>query len=279
MPSPALIIHGGAGSKPKDAAPLRKSIDRILDAAYEKLIVSNAVEAVAFAVKLLEDDPLFNAGTGAALQSDGAARLSASVMDGSTEHFAAVINVKSILNPVLVAKSLLSEKFRVLSDKGAYEFAIQKLGMKPGDPRTEEAVERWKKGKSESHDTVGACALDAKGRLASATSTGGRGNETPGRVSDSAMPVASYADDFTAVSATGVGEEIMDHGLAIRIVTRVRDGMDLKDAFTKTFNEAREKKRKFGAVGLNALGEFAWDRTTESLLYGWRRGAERGFPG
>ena len=277
---PALIIQGGAGRRsqdPRRAAGIRKKLARILDFSYKNLVKTNALEAVTCAVKLLEDDPEFNAGTGSQLQADGVARLSAAVMDGPRLRFAGVINLEKIKNPVLVARALLEEKDRVLAGGGAFEFA-KKLGMKSFDPRTKSSVLRWKKqGRfSEpslfSSDTVGACALDRFGNLASATSTGGRGLERPGRVSDSAMPVANYANGHCAVSATGIGEEIIDEGLAIKIATRVEDGLKLSQAFQKTFKEIQSRGRRMGAVGVDRKGNLAYLTTTEVLLWAWQKG-------
>jgi L-asparaginase len=272
---PVLIIQGGAGGRflaPERKKRVRKKILRILKAAHEKLVKTNSsIEAVTYAVQLLEDDPDFNAGTGSQLQADGQARLSASIMDGLRERFASVINIERIKNPILVAKVLLREKDRILAGEGALQFA-KKMGLKAADIRTEAAMKRWKKHRGIGFDTVGACALDLKGILASATSTGGRGLEYPGRVSDSGMPVANYADARAAISATGIGEEIIDEGLAIKIATRVRDGLSLRQAFRKTFQEVRLNKRSIGAIGLDSKGHAAWTTTTEILIYGWKKG-------
>lgn len=269
---PVLIIHGGAGGKFEDqkrAASVRKKISRILKRSYKKLIETDALEAVTYAVKFLEDDPEFNAGTGSQLQSDGRARLSTSIMDGSTRSFAGVINIENIKNPILVAHALLREKDRVLSGEGAFRYATKKLGLKPVDTRTPESIRRWKKHKDGGYDTVGACALDRFGNLASATSTGGRGFEFPGRVSDSGMPIANYADERCAISATGIGEEIINEGLAVKIATRVQDGISLKQAFKKTFEGVRLRGRRIGAVGVDMKGNIVHATTTEILLYGW----------
>ena len=286
---PVLIIHGGAGRAWKDSCPrarIRKKLARILDFSYKKLVKTNALEAVTYAVKLLEDDPEFNAGTGSQLQADGRARLSASLMDGARLRFAGVINLEQIKNPILVARRLLDEKDRVLASQGAIRFA-KKLGMKSFDPRTRESILRWKRYRppsssprstggglrwGASYDTVGACALDRFGNLASATSTGGRGFERPGRVSDSAMPVANYADKRCAVSATGIGEEIIDEGLAIKIATRVEDGMKLSRAFEKTFKEIQSRGKRMGAIGIDRKGNLAHFTTTEVLLWAWQNG-------
>ena len=274
MTQPVLIIHGGAGGSFKDfrrPMRIRRKIQRILRTSYKKLLATNALEAVTCAVKLLEDDPEFNAGTGSQLQRDGRARLSASIMDGSRQRFAGVINIEKIKNPILVAHALLCEKDRVLNGAGAFRFA-KKSGLKAVDPRTKKSIRRWKQWKEAGYDTVGACALDRFGNLASATSTGGRGFERPGRVSDSGMPVANYADERSAISATGIGEEIIDEGLAIKIATRVRDGLSLSRAFQKTFDEIRTRGRRIGAIGLDSKGNVFHATTTEILLYGWRGG-------
>ncbi len=279
MPQPVLIIHGGAGRRSKDAERsrrIRQKIELILDLSYGKLVNSNALDAVTYAVQMLEDDEDFNAGRGSRLQADGKARLSASIMDGKHEKFAGVINVQNLKNPIQLARMLLKEEFRVLAGKGALDFAIRR-GFKPEDPRTPESIQRWKKSRVRGMDTVGACALDAAGNLASATSTGGRGYETPGRVSDSGMPVANYANRHCAVSATGIGEQIMDQALAVRVVTRVSDGSTLTEAFQKTFKEVKKNKRLMGAIGLDHKGRPAIGYTTEELVYGWTDGSDCQF--
>ena len=275
---PVLIIQGGAGKAFQDkkrAARIRAKMTRFVKLSYQTLLKTSALEAVTFAVKCLEDDRDFNAGTGSQLQADGIARLSASIMDGSRQRFAAVINLEQIKNPVLVARSLLTEKDRVLCGKEALTFA-KSLGMKVQDARTKASIQRWLKTKEEACDTVGACALDRFGHLASATSTGGRGFERPGRVSDSGMPVANFADAWCAVSATGIGEEIIDEGLAIKIATRIRDGLTLQQAFTKTFRELKNRFRKIGAVGLDTKGRVAWSKTTDILIFAWQKGKKVG---
>lgn len=274
MGQSVLIIHGGAGRRfqaPERRRRLREKIARILSLAHKKLCVSDALQAVTYAVRLLEDDPEFNAGTGSHLQADGHARLAASIMDGSRKRFAAVINLEHIRNPILVARALLNEGHRVLSDRGAFHYA-KTLGLRPRDTKTQAAVRRWLQWKEKGFDTVGACALDRAGHLASATSTGGRGFETPWRVSDSGMPVSNYADARCAISVTGIGEEIVDEGVAIKLATRIQDGLSLRRAFLKTFREISFAKRSIGAVGLDHKGHITHQTTTELLIYGWKRG-------
>ena len=276
---PVLIIHSGAGRQVADAGrarALEKKLKRILDPAYARLAESGALDAVTLAVRLLEDDSGFNAGRGAYLQADGKARLSASVMDGSRGRFAAVINLEQIQNPVLAARALLDDKDRVLAGEGAGLFA-RKLGLKRLKSISRRSRLLWRKWSKSGCDTVGACALDRWGRLASASSTGGRGFERPGRVSDSGMPVASYADRHAAVAATGIGEEIMDSGLAVRIVTRVADGLSLARAFAKTFREARTRGLRLGGIGVDWRGNLAWETPTPALFFAWKRGGRGGL--
>jgi L-asparaginase len=205
-------------------------------------------------------------------------------MDGRLERFAGVINLEKIKNPILAASALLREDSRVLSGEGAQKYA-RALGLKLTDTRTADSVRRWKKNRNcadvgtidKGVDTVGAVALDRCGNLASATSTGGRGLERPGRVSDSGMPVANFADSRVAISATGIGEQIIEEGLAIKIATRVRDGMNLKQAFQKTFREVRAKVRRMGAVAVDVRGNIQAFTTTEVMLFAYHKNKSQIF--
>ena len=116
------------------------------------------------------------------------------------------------------------------------------------------------------YGTVGALALDADGELAAATSTGGRGFERAGRVSDTGMPIGNYATAEAAVSCTGIGEDILDEALAVRLVQRVTDGASLKAAWTVTFGEMTVRRRRVGAIGLDRHGQWMWQTTVPLLL-------------
>ncbi len=267
---PVLVLHGGTGINPdhKRLSPMRRNLRAISAKVYEFLKNHNAHESVSYAVRLLEDDPLFNAGTGSTLQADGQARMSASIMNGTTMQFAGVLNVERVRNPVHVADALLDEIDRVLCGPGATRFARSK---KFGTWNVVTAVRKrqWQqhiKDASTGHGTVGAVALDAEGRLAAATSTGGKGFERVGRVSDSGTPAGNYASADAAVSCTGMGEDILDEGLAVRIVTRVTDGMAVRKAFSVTFNEMKSRRRKLAAIGLDSHGQWTWDTTLPLLL-------------
>ncbi len=260
---PKLIIHGGAGNLPKkDVEQKKRAIADIHQKSFEYLKKHSALEAVSFAVTLLEDCPYFNAGTGSKLQSDGVARMSASIMDGKTQTFSAVLNIEKVRNPIQVAFLLRTEKDRILAGNYATQFA-RSHGFLEYDPVTETSLKEWQeKSNGSPMGTVGAVALDAKGRLASATSTGGKGFERVGRVSDTPMPAGNYANRYAAVSCTGIGEDIIDESMASKIVLRVTDGMTLAAAFKKSFKEAKALKHEIGAIGIDYKGNVVFQHTT-----------------
>ncbi len=270
---PALLIHGGAGSRSQShrTVRIRQRLRTVCEQAYEVLEERTALETVVFAVRQLEDDPLFNAGTGSVLQRDGKARMSAAVMDGSRQRFAAVINIERVKNPILVARALFNERETVLAAAGALRFARAK-GCGPWDPVTDERRHQWRKAVRTSHGTVGAVAVDRHGRLAAATSSGGRPLVMPGRVSDSGMPVGNYANKHAALSCTGVGEDIMDEALAVRIAQRVLDGRPLRQAMSQTLRELARRKRLVAVIGVDCAGHLVWGATLPALFAVGRTG-------
>jgi L-asparaginase / beta-aspartyl-peptidase len=186
----------------------------------------SSLDAVTAAVVVLEDCPLFNAGRGAVYNADGRHELDAGVMDGATLRAGAVAGVERIRNPVLAARAVMEKTPHVLLvGKGAERFAArQKLLMAPmAYFHTPERLRALKRNLRSHHGTVGAVALDAKGHLAAATSTGGYTGKMPGRVGDSPLVGAGvYADDATcAVSGTGLGEAfiraVAGHDVAARM--------------------------------------------------------------
>ncbi|NEP20266.1 MAG: isoaspartyl peptidase, partial [Leptolyngbya sp. SIO4C1] len=109
-------------------------------------------------------------------------------------------------------------------------------------------------------------------RLAAGTSTGGKGLERIGRVSDSAMPAGNYANADAGISCTGIGEDIIDECLAPRLVIRVSDGFSLQQALEKSFTEATQNQRDFGAIGLDRRGTIGWGKTSDVLLAAFHTG-------
>jgi len=297
---PKLIIHGGAGSSLKGKGgveTVRRSLYQIIEEIYSLLESGiSAKEAVVRGCQMLEDNPRFNAGTGSVLQSDGQIRMSASLMDGASQSFSGVINVSRVKNPIDLAIALQSSPDRVLSDYGAAELA-RELQIPSYNGLTELRLQEWIQERQDNfkrtmagvvaeaelvetsnarRGTIGVVALDTEGRLSVGTSTGGKGFERIGRVSDSAMPAGNYATQYAAVSCTGIGEDIIDECLAPRIVVRVTDGMSLKEAMQRTFAEAHEHKRDFGAIALDASGAIAWGKTSQALLAAYHNGEKIG---
>lgn len=293
---PKLIIHGGAGSSLKGksgAMAVRHSLYKVIDEVYSLLLTgADAREAVIRGCQLLEDDPRFNAGTGSVLQSDGQIRMSASLMEGRFQRFSGVINVSRVQNPIELAKALQDSADRVLSDYGAAEL-LRELNVPVYNPVTDVRLEEWMMERQANFDktmagvvaekelvhtssagcgTIGVVALDTRGALAAGTSTGGKGFERIGRVSDSAMPAGNYATTHAAVSCTGIGEDIIDECLAARVVVRVTDGLSLAEAMQRSFKEAQEHQRNFGAIAIDATGAISWGKTSQVLLAAYHDG-------
>ncbi|AFY69081.1 asparaginase [Thalassoporum mexicanum PCC 7367] len=285
---PKIIIHGGAGNSAEGKGglePASQSLRQIVDTVYQSLLGgASAIEGVVQACKLLEDEPRFNAGTGSVLQSDGQIRMSASLMVGDRQSFSGVINTARVKNPIELAAYLQTSDDRVLSDYGAAEL-LRELNMPIYNPLTDKRLNEWieerktnftRKMAEVAMGTIGAVVLDQNGNLCAGTSTGGRGFERIGRVSDSAMPAGNYATSSAAVSCTGVGEDIIDEGLATRIVVRVTDGMSLDQAVDKSFTEARTRNRDFGAICIDATGAIVWDKTCKYLFSAYHDGTQIG---
>jgi L-asparaginase len=267
-----VIIHGGFFSESSQSELIKKakqdSLKRILESSFDYLQNHSAEETVVYAVKQLENDPLFNAGIGSQIQSDGKIRMSASIMNGKSKRFSGVINVENIQNPILLASELMIEDDRVLGGEGANIYA-DKLNIPYFSTETEERRRDYEeKTKSSRTSTVGCVALDKDGKIAAATSTGGKGFELPGRISDSATVAGNYANDFCGVSCTGVGEDIVSGAVAAKIVTRVTDGFILKDAFQKTFDELKEFDGFAGAIAIDKFGNFHVQESHPKVVYG-----------
>lgn len=294
---PKLIIHGGAGSSLQGKGgveAVRQSLHKIVKEVYDLLLEGRSAKEAAIAgCQLLEDNPRFNAGTGSVLQSDGQIRMSASLMDGAARRFSGTINVARIKNPIQLAKALQEESDRVLSDLGAAEL-VRELQLPIHDPLTDLRLHEWLEERKDNFQrkmagtvaepelgearrgTIGVVALDRQGNLASGTSTGGKGLERIGRVSDSAMPAGNYATTTAAVSCTGIGEDIIDECLAARIVVRVTDGLSLAEAMARSMQESRDRQRDLGAIALDAKGAIAWGKTSEVLLAAYHDGSAIG---
>jgi L-asparaginase len=266
-----VIIHGGffseSSTNHETKVAKQQALLRIAIAAYEFLQSHSALETVVYAVSLLENDELFNAGTGSQIQADGKIRMSASLMDGDTKKFSGVINIEEVKNPILVAEKLLPYDDKVLGGNGATNFARKNGFPQFSTEIPQRRAEYEAKLASTGTGTVGCVALDKNGKLAAATSTGGKGFEMPGRISDSATVAGNYANEFCGVSLTGVGEDIVSGAVAAKIVTRVTDGFDLKDAFAKTFGELKPYDGFAGAIAIDKSGNVFHQDSHPSMVF------------
>lgn len=273
-----LMIHGGFFSESSTDSITKISkqnaLKRIAIQAYDYLQNHTAEETVVYAVSLLEDDELFNAGIGSQIQSDGQIRMSASLMNGENKKFSGVINLQKVKNPIKVAQILMKEDDRVLGGEGAKIYANQEGFEDFNTEIPQRRKEYEEKVKNGGKGTVGCIALDVYGNLAAATSTGGKGFELVGRVSDSATVAGNYANAHCAVSCTGVGEDIVSNATAAKIVTRVTDGMDIKTAFQKTFDELAEYDGFAGAIGLDVSGNMFHQDSHPHMVWASHNGTE-----
>lgn len=266
-----IIIHGGFFSESDQSNEVKiakqDSLKSITEKAYQYLETHSAVDTVAYAVSLLENDELYNAGIGSQIQSDGVIRMSAALMDGETQKMSGVINIQDVKNPIFVAKELMKEDDRVLGGNGAKIYAnnngFENFSTEIPQRRKEYEAKLNNGGKG----TVGCVAIDKNGKLAVATSTGGKGFEIPGRISDSATVAGNYANEFCAVSCTGVGEDIVSNATSAKIVTRVTDGMSLQEAFDKTFAELKTIDGFAGAIAIDKNGNIYHQDSYPTMVF------------
>ncbi len=284
---PVLLIHGGAGAGgggPDIAGKKQAILLRIIKESWSGLNSGgSALDAVCKAVELLEADPNFNAGRGGFIQSDGMARLSCSLMDGARQKFSGVALVTNLIHPSKLARALQERDDTVLGPYGA-QLLARELGLPCESPATVEQLERllqFHKGKladkadaDRKSGTVGAVALDSHGRLAACTSTGGWSANFPERMSDSSTVAGNYASGYAAISCTGVGEQIMDHGTAVRLETRVRDGKTMQQASEQLLKEIEGPNKRIAWISVDRTGNWAISRTTEIIFAAAMSGGE-----
>lgn len=288
----SLMVHGGAGRiqearDPLIAAEYHDAVRRVLEEGRARLAGgASALDTVEHCAAMLENDPLFNAGTGAVLTRDATIELDAAIMDGTTLGVGAVAAVRGIANPIRVARSILDDGSHVLLvGDGAVAFA-REAGLPLVDenqliiPQRREQLERTLRRNAVTldHDdpapgTIGAVARDLHGHLAAATSTGGMNGQRPGRVGDSPIPGAGvYADDHTAaISATGIGEHFLRGVFAKELADRI-DFLHLSasDALTASLRRLHERLEGYGgAIVIDREGRCAAEATTPRMIHGW----------
>lgn len=287
--APVLLVHGGAGviRHDMDAATesaVRAALAEALRVGHARLVAGgSALDAVAAAVVVLEDSPHFNAGHGAVFTHAGINELDAAIMDGASLRAGAVAGLRHVRNPVLLARTVLEHSPHVmLAGEGAETFAREQ-GITLVDAayfRTErrrrelqEAQHQQVEGEKVDHyGTVGAVALDMRGQLAAATSTGGMTDKRWGRIGDSpVIGAGTYANAACAMSGTGWGEFYIRTAAAHAVCMRVAGmGQSVQQASETVINrEIPALGGSGGAIVLGADGSFALPFNTGGMFRSW----------
>ena len=276
----ALIVHAGAGAYPPEyRGPAQKGCREGILVGW-RILQNNgsALDAVEAAVRVLEDNPLYNAGTGSSLTREGNIEMDAGIMDGETLHVGSVAGVQLIKNPIRLARKVLESPHVLLIGPGTQEFALEH-GMslcKHEDLLTKQVYSRWQEQRAAEvqekewkYGTVGAVAVDSTGRLAAATSTGGLMNKYPGRVGDSPLVGCGfYADEYAAVSCTGIGEDFVRLLIARRAAEYVAQGHSAQRAAEEAMTLLATRTSGTGAlIVVDAQGRVGSAKVSEHMPY------------
>jgi len=296
MVRPAIVVHGGAGDlDPAFADEARAGCERAARAGLAVMAAGRtALEAVWAAVRVLEDDPLFNAGTGSALTREGTVECDAALMDGASVRIGAVASMVDAPEAISVARAVLEDgEHALLCGEGAWSFARER-GFAPAAPGamvTERArrrleTERQRRaaaaaGSDASGGTVGACAIDGAGHVAAGTSTGGTTFKRPGRIGDTPLcGCGTFADDAGgAASATGVGEAIIRVTMTRVCVDAMRGEGGAAAAAWRAVDELRRVTG--GTVGIiccDRAGRLGAALSTATMSFAAGRLADDGEP-
>lgn len=283
---PSIIVHGGAGAalEPERRKAAAEGCLRAARIGRQVLQAGgSALDAAEAACAALEDDPLFNAGTGSVLTADGTVEMDAGIMEGDALRTGAVAAVTGIRNPIRLARWVMERSpHALLAGEGARRFALEQ-GMAPYPPAllvTERALARWKRqfdGNSDDEGeddapipgTVGAVVRDASGRLAAATSTGGTSGKLPGRVGDSPLLGAGfYADRLAgAASATGHGEAILRVLLSKVVCDRMQAGAPASVAAREAITVLDRVDGEAGIICIDPLGHVGWAHNAPEMSW------------
>jgi len=295
-----LAIHGGAGTierssmTPQKEHEYRAGLERALTAGYEILKGGgSSLDATEAAVRVLEDDPHFNAGRGSVFTSAGTNEMDASIMDGKTLKAGAVGSVQHIKNPVNLARLVMEKSPHVMLDCAGAEAFAKANGIELVDQKYFFTQQRWDAlqkmkaaeknrasgaGKSflitdqDRHGTVGAVALDKDGNLAAATSTGGTTNKMPGRIGDTpVIGAGTYANNQTcAVSCTGDGEYFIRVAAAHEVSALMQHrGMKLQEAAQTALDTVKHLGGTGGLIAIDKNGEIALPFNTNGMYRGY----------
>ena len=298
----AIAVHGGAGVIAREqlgadgGAAYRQGLEAALDAGYAVLEAGgSSLDAVTTAVRLLEDNPLFNAGRGAVLAHDGRAYLDASIMSGKDLSAGAVTGVTTVRHPIDLARRVMEDSPHVmLSGEGAEEFAgLKGLERVPNDwfitPTRRQQLDRVLQGRSAPRNelqglgTVGAVAVDARGDVAAATSTGGMTNKRWGRIGDAPIIGAgTYANNAScAVSATGHGEYFIRSVVAYDICALVEyRGWSLERAAKEVVQgKLVQRGGEGGIIAVDPQGNLVLEFNSPGMFRGLRDSSGRRMVG
>jgi beta-aspartyl-peptidase (threonine type) len=274
----AVVVHGGAGNpragRIADEAPYHQGLREALAAAQQH--PADALAAVEAAVRVLEDAPVFNAGRGSVLTSEGTVEMDAAVMCGSSLRAGAVAAVTTVRNPVSLARAVMEGSDHVLLVGVGAERLAAERGLERMDPQwfvTDAQRRRLAREDGDRRGTVGAVALDTEGRLAAATSTGGTRGQRPGRVGDSPLVGAgTYADSTCAVSATGDGEHIMSVVATHEVSALMRlGGLPVEEACERVLRGRLERLgADAGLIAVDRDGNVAMPFNTTVMHRGWQ---------
>lgn len=285
----SLIVHGGAWDIPdNEVEEHRTGCQRALDAGWRVLAQGGAaLDAVEAAVRVLEDEPVFDAGVGSVLNQDGIVELDAALMDGQTLRFGAVAAVQRVRYPITLARRVLESHVALLVGQGAERFA-EASGIPFCDPTdlvVDRERQRWEQLRNRAEartqdsfmsypgDTVGAVALDHAGNLAAATSTGGTPNKLPGRVGDSPLVGCGlYADNQTGgCSSTGWGESIIKVLLAKTATDLIGRGQEPMTAAREAIDILAQRVGGLGGcILLDGQGRPGLAYNTPRMAYAYR---------
>jgi L-asparaginase / beta-aspartyl-peptidase len=266
--TPSIIVHGGAGPIKDDSLPARLEGCKAAALAGWKILEEggSSLDAVEAAVVALEDNPLFNAGTGSTLNSLGKVEMDAAIMEGASLRAGSVAAVSGIKNPIKLARRVMEDGRHVmLACEGALLFA-RKIGFPEVSPQTL-IVDKERKRWESQHGTVGCVAFDSAGKLAVATSTGGIFKKLPGRVGDSPLiGCGTYADEDAAVSCTGHGESIIRVVLAKSAAGFLNGGADPQSAAKRAVELLVNKTGSTGGlIIIDRRGKIGYARNTTHM--------------
>ncbi|MEX2221000.1 MAG: isoaspartyl peptidase/L-asparaginase [Candidatus Rokuibacteriota bacterium] len=269
---PALIVHGGAGADPGGREELRGGMRDAVGAGWRALVEGGtALDAVEAAVRCLEDHPRFNAGRGSVLTTSGTVETDASIMEGDRLRNGAVAAVSGVRNPITLARRILEEgRHSLFAGPGALARA-RELGVPLCDPAELVTEHQRRRLAALQAGTVGAVALDRRGTIAAATSTGGTPGKPPGRVGDTALiGCGTYAEStLGGVSCTGDGEAIIRVTLARRALEILKSIAEPGHACEVALSVLVEEGRgQGGLILVDWRGRLGWARSTALMPVG-----------